>query len=126
MARATSVTSAREEAPLPEQALAPEEELVDEPREERARPRRAASAESERAGSGLAEAQACLQRGDTRCAVAALQEGRSASEMSLLVDVYRMQGRTNDARGVMQRYVRRFPRGRDTDAYRRELGLAGQ
>lgn len=77
-------------------------------------------------GSALAEAQACLQRGDTRCAVSALQNGQSAAEMALLVDVYRMQGRTSEARSVMQRYVRRYPRGRESDEYRRALGLAGR
>ncbi|UJR85074.1 Hypothetical protein I5071_71530 [Sandaracinus amylolyticus] len=101
-------------------------EAAPEPVRSTTRHRRASSGPTEGSESALAEAQACLQRGDTRCAVQLLQGGQSAAEMSLLVDVYRMQGRTGDARSVMQRYLRRFSRGSNADAYRRELALGGE
>lgn len=110
-------------APLVEPAA---EEAAPEAVRSSTRPRRAASGSSEGSESALAEAQACLQRGDTRCAVQLLQGGQSAAEMSLLVDVYRMQGRTGEARSVMQRYLRRFSRGANAEAYRRELALGGE
>jgi serine/threonine-protein kinase len=96
------------------------------PREEGATQPETETAPGEQEGpSRLAEAQACLQRADTRCAVAALQSGTTAAEMALLVEVYQAQGRSSDARAAMERYVRRYPRGPRTAEFRRALGLGG-
>jgi serine/threonine protein kinase len=116
-------------APDPEElagepAAASEELVIEEPRRRRS-PGRAASASDDDAPSALEDARACLARADSRCAVRALEGATSAAELALLVDVYQSQGRASDARAVMQRYVRRYPRGGLTARYRRELGLAG-
>lgn len=73
--------------------------------------------------SSLQEARACLARGDIGCATAVLEQGQSAAELALLVDVYQMQGRVREAQSIMRQYIERFPRGPQSENYRRALGL---
>lgn len=101
-------------------------------RETRPRARQEAAEVVEEAGaipegrSSLREARACLARGDTRCAIAVLEHGQSAAELALLVDVYQMQGRTQEAQSSMRRYIERFPRGPQVNNYRRILGISAE
>ena len=85
----------------------------------------AETAAEETGGGHIAEARACLERGDTRCAVAALGQGSSAAELALLVEVFHAQGRASEARAAMERYVSRFPRGPAAAGFRRQLDLTG-
>ena len=64
----------------------------------------------------------CLARGDNACVVRALAgHARTAQEMGLLIETYRVMGNTREAEKLMRLYVKRFPTSRRAAAYKKML-----
>ena len=65
----------------------------------------------------------CLKRGDSACAVEALEGNvRTAKEWELLIESYRANGQSARAESRMRAYLVQFPNGRRAAVYRRMLG----
>ncbi|MDD9935825.1 MAG: hypothetical protein OXT09_19595 [Myxococcales bacterium] len=65
----------------------------------------------------------CLKRGDSACAVEALEGNvRTAKEWELLIESYRANGQSARAERRMRAYLVQFPNGRRAAVYRRMLG----
>jgi serine/threonine protein kinase len=70
-------------------------------------------------------AQACLARGDRACAIGILRESRRPRDLSRVIDLYELEGRSREAHGAMQSFVRRFPDAPEAARYRTELERRG-
>lgn len=77
--------------------------------------------------STLEAAQACLSRGDSRCAIKVLNgHTETARELALLIETYRMLGNVEQAYRNMRAYVQRFPNGESAHVYRELLQRAAR
>jgi hypothetical protein len=71
----------------------------------------------------LAQARACLARGDNGCVLALLEHGaQTDAEWSLLIETLRVLRQADKAEQTMQAYLARFPSGARAAAYRKLLG----
>ena len=75
------------------------------------------------ADEALAEAHACVARGDNRCVVQALEGGkaRSPAALALLIETYRAMDDFSAARQHMRTFVKRYPDNPRTPKYRQML-----
>jgi len=105
---------ARSAAPSPEAVPAPR--IAPEPERERG---------AELTPEQYQAAQACLARGDRACAIGILRESRRPRDLSRVIDLYELEGRSREAHGAMQSFVRRFPDAPETARYRTELERRG-
>ena len=77
--------------------------------------------------SRVEAAQACLARGDAPCARRILEgRARGQRERSMLINVYRMEGRSSQQLGAMESFVRDYPESRHSRRYRATLSRHGR
>jgi len=70
----------------------------------------------------LQTATACLSTGDNACVVAALEgKAKTAQELELLIETFRVMGNAEKAEKYMQVYVKKYPSERRSPGYRRVL-----
>jgi hypothetical protein len=72
--------------------------------------------------SPMDAASACLATADNACVVKALEgKAKTARELELLIETYRVLGNNDKAEKQMQVYVNKYPNGRHTNGFRRVL-----
>ncbi|MFK7989483.1 MAG: protein kinase [Sandaracinaceae bacterium] len=125
---AEATTAESEPTPEPEPADAPEPAAdvpptpAASPEATRPRPARVVP----RRPPALPEAQACLARGDSRCAREVLEaRGRTEPELALLERLYEQTGDVPPRVRTIRRYLRRFPRGPRAATYQAYLRMHG-
>jgi hypothetical protein len=109
-------------AAAPAPAPAPPTETKPTPAPSAPKPASSAKPKPSSKQTPLQAATACLSTGDNACVVAALEgKAKTAQELELLIETFRVMGNSEKAEKYMQVYVKKYPSERRTAAYRRVL-----